>query len=398
MNSAPTSKKSFSVRSKIFLTVIVSVIALSASIYVISSEVLLQSYVQIEHDGVVQDLRRVDDAIGEFSHQQTIKLRDWAQWDDAYNYALKPNKEFEESSVLPTGLVNIDISSMAFLNLQGKIYKILAVDLATEEEISSADIAARIESEKQLAIHENLDSSAEGLVMLADGPLIISSLPIKKTDGSGPSTGTLIFARFLDDTRIQEIGDITHLSVALFRYDDAALPADVTRAKDRLTKDNNFFVSPVSPTEVDGYSALYDINGNPILIVKIQNPRPVYSQGLVTFYLFMAIGGIAVLLFGIVMVLLLERIVISRFVRLSRDVEKVNDVHDLSMRVQSSVKDEIGMLADKINQMLSWLSEAREAETSSRREIVNLLDELKKGKEQAEEMARLLAAMKGGKS
>jgi nitrate/nitrite-specific signal transduction histidine kinase len=92
--------------------------------------------------------------------------------------------------------------------------------------------------------------------------------------------------------------------------------------------------------------------------------------------------------------ILLDQLVIARFMRLTSAVEKINDGRDLSIRVQGGVKDEIGMLADKINQMLAWLKEAREAEASSRREIVTLLSDLKTEKEQAEEMAKILK-MKG---
>jgi methyl-accepting chemotaxis protein len=238
------------------------------------------------------------------------------------------------------------------------------------------------------------------MLMLPAGPLIVSSLPLRTTDGGGPSTGTIVFARYLDSEKIGEIGEITHLSIQTFRYDAADIPEDVADAKKVLMDGATHVVSPVSAELVRGYMLLPDIHGNPALIVRIESPRPIYAQGQLSFVLFMTIGGVAILLFGIVMYLLLERLVITRFVRLSKDVEKINSDKDLSIRVDGGIKDEIGKLAEKINQMLGWLSEAREAEAASRREIISLLDEQKQAKEQREEMERLagLKPSGGGKT
>jgi len=108
----------------------------------------------------------------------------------------------------------------------------------------------------------------------------------------------------------------------------------------------------------------------------------VYAQGLLTFYLFMGIGAIALLLFGIVILWLLDRLVIARFMRLTSDVDRINEGQDLSIRLAGGVKDEVGKLADNVNQMLAWLS-------ASRTETKHLLEEVKIGKEHAEDLVKV---------
>jgi len=100
----------------------------------------------------------------------------------------------------------------------------------------------------------------------------------------------------------------------------------------------------------------------------------------------MIVGSIGLLIFAFFITGLLERLVIQRFVRLTREVEKVNVEKDLSIRVDVGKEDDMGKLAQKINQMLSWLSLARDAESASKKEIVTLLEDIKDGKEKAEEM------------
>jgi diguanylate cyclase (GGDEF)-like protein/PAS domain S-box-containing protein len=68
----------------------------------------------------------------------------------------------------------------------------------------------------------------------------------------------------------------------------------------------------------------------------------------------MRFAGIGLIL-GIVMIILLEKQVLARITRLSRDVGMVGASGDLSRRVQLTGKDEIKHLSDEINKMLEAL-------------------------------------------
>jgi len=184
-------RKSLSVRSKILLTVIVSVVALSAAIYAISSKVLLKSYLDIEREGMVEDLRRASDAIEEFSNQQMIKLSDWAQWDEAYEYARDRDPAWADDTIYDTGLANLDINAMIWSDTQGDIFKLMVVDIEKREEVSSSSVATYFATRKGLITHEELTDSTQGIAMLPSGPLILVSLPLRTSEGLGPSTGAL---------------------------------------------------------------------------------------------------------------------------------------------------------------------------------------------------------------
>ncbi len=367
-----------SVRSKILLTIGVSIVLLSALIYLISTEVLLKSYLAIEREGMVQDLRRANDAIEEFENQQMIKLSDWAAWDEAYEYGRDRNEEWVEETIYASGMANLDINVAMFTDTEGNIFYLKVADIETREEVASSTVASYFAGRTDLVRHAELDAATRGIVMTSDGPLIVVSLPLRTSEGLGPIPGSITFARYLDEKKISDIASITHLSVQVFPY-AGTLPEDVVEAKEALAAGASEYVVPESGDSLHGYVPLLDIDGNPILILRVDTPRPIYAQGQITFLLFMAIGGLAILLFGIVMVWLLERLVIARFVALTKDVEQINRDQDLSIRVEGGVMDDIGKLAEKINQMLSWLSE-------SRREIVVLLEDVKHGKERAEEM------------
>lgn len=378
-----------SVRAKILLAVIASVAALSAAIYLLSTTVLLPSYALIERASVDQDLRRATDAIEEFSSQQMIKLSDWAAWDEAYEYARDRDEAWVEDTVYATGLANLDINAMMFTNLAGSVIHLKAVDIRERAEVSGADIERYFAEHKDLVTFDGIEGETQGIAMLPQGPLIVVSLPLKTSEGQGPSTGAITFARYLDDEKVAELSEITHLDITVFEHRSPSLPEEVAAARDELVAGSPTVVVPETADRIAGYTLLRDLYGEPALVIRVEAPRPVYAQGNATFALYLLAGGIALIVFGAIMLLLIERLVVARFVRLTSEVDRINDEKDLTRRVEDGVMDEIGRLAAQINRMLVWLSEAKEGEAKARREMVNLVNDLNKEKEQMEEFKRL---------
>ncbi|HRH24697.1 MAG TPA: CHASE4 domain-containing protein, partial [Candidatus Paceibacterota bacterium] len=171
-----TPKKVLSVRSKILLTIVGSIVILGLAIYAISSVVLLQSYRDIENEAMVQNLRRATDAIAEFSGQQRIKLSDWAAWDEAYNYARDRDPEWAADTIYATGLANLDINAMMFADPDGNIIRLMTVDIPKRTEVSSDSLASYFTAHRDLITFNSLEGVTEGIAMLPNGPLIIVSL------------------------------------------------------------------------------------------------------------------------------------------------------------------------------------------------------------------------------
>jgi len=374
-------KKPLSVRIKILLTVAASVVALLLAIYAISNAVLLKSYLDIEQAGMHEDLRRARDAIEEFSNQQMIKLSDWAAWDDAYEFAKDRDPVWAEETIYDTGLANLDINGMLWSDTEGNIFHMMVVDIAARTEVASTTMATYFAAHATLLRHTELTDETQGIALLPDGPILLVSLPLRTSQGEGPIPGSLTFVRYLDEAKIAALADITHLDMKVFPY-DGKLPANVADAKAQLASGSDTVIVPVSENQIVGYTLLKGVDGTPALILRVETPRPVYAQGLLTFYLFMGIGAIALLLFGIVILWLLDRLVIARFMRLTSDVDRINEGQDLSIRLAGGVKDEVGKLADNVNQMLAWLS-------ASRTETKHLLEEVKIGKEHAEDLVKV---------
>ena len=84
----------------------------------------------------------------------------------------------------------------------------------------------QLKNDSFLLNHSDTQSAKTGIISLPEGPLLVSALPILTSQEQGPIRGTLLFGRWLDAAEIVRLGQTTHLTLALRRLDDPAMPAD----------------------------------------------------------------------------------------------------------------------------------------------------------------------------
>jgi sensor domain CHASE-containing protein len=73
------------IRFKIISVILATTVALIGMLYLISSTLLLKSYVEIENMQMEENIMRVESGIVSFNDSLHIKLRDWARWDNLQN-------------------------------------------------------------------------------------------------------------------------------------------------------------------------------------------------------------------------------------------------------------------------------------------------------------------------
>jgi hypothetical protein len=188
----------------------------------------------------------------------------------------------------------------------------------------------------------------------------IGAAPILTGEKKGPMRGTVVMGQWLDETQIGSLAQRTRLNLSLQRVGhpkhghSGAVDAELAHGAKTV-------VRPEGPDLVAGYSLLRDLNGVPILVLRVRMPRTIYAEGRVTLvYLIMAIVAAGVV-FGAVTNLLLHRLVLSRLERLTRSVADIGVGQHFSARVELPGSDELSMLANSINGTLGSLEQAEEA-------------------------------------
>jgi signal transduction histidine kinase len=240
------------------------------------------------------------------------------------------------------------------VNLSGQIVCGRAYDLHNMTEVPVPESL-----ERELSSHDVLwrfpatDSRISGIILLPINPLLICSRPILTSHGEGPVHGALIMARYLDSDEIEELARTTDLSLTLQRYNDSPVLPDFQNALSAFSNNEPVFVQPLNADYVAGYALIKDVYGNPILASRIDLPRDIYKQGLSTInYFLLSLLGLTVIFMAAIL-LLMERTVLYRVIKLTRAVRNIGRERDLKTRVPIDGNDELSGLAKSINGMLT---------------------------------------------
>ncbi len=131
------------------------------------------------------------------------------------------------------------------------------------------------------------------------------------------------------------------------------MPADFAVALTELRKDSSqISIRAIDEHRIGGYLIVPDIFGEPLFVLRVEAPRPIYARGKLSqrYLLLTLLGG--ALTSSIAIIFLLQRFVVARISRLSSQVTSIGRRKALAERVQVQGNDELTMLQRNINGML----------------------------------------------
>lgn len=362
-----------SIREKTLLMVVTTMLFLFLLIYGTSETILLGGFANLEDHLVLQNVDRARLALSSDIDELNSTLGDWAPWNATYNFMGDQNQEYIYQNLNVESLVNLRVNLILFIDPSGQLVFSKAVDLQAGKELPvPPNLLNNLFSKGSLICHSESDIF-KGIVLLPEGPLLMSSQPILTSTWHGPVRGTLIMGRYLD-SELEYLSELTQLHLVSSRIDDAYLPSDFAAARSSLSKEEPVLVKSISNDSIAGYALVKDVYGDPSLIIRINMPRDIYQQGQATiyhFYLFTLFFGLSI---TALIMLLLDRNVLSRISQLGLNVRNIASSGNISPRVQVDGDDEISSLAAMINEMLDRIDRA-EAELR-RKERLSAIGEM----------------------
>lgn len=382
-----------SVRAKIIIIIVLGILITDTFIYIASQTFILGGYETIERNQVVRNLQQANDAVQNRLTQMAVKIRDWASWDDSYEFATNPTtSNFIEETISVNSIPDLqDLTVAVFADGTGN-HLYAQVSGSAEDAGPNNETVKGLLDEKRLLIPTGTvtKEGIQGIVSL-EQPILVASSPILPSSGEGGTAGTMIFGKNIDDDLVTKISALTHLSLKGFIYNAPGLPQDVLNAREQISSDNKYVVQPLSVNNVAGYTALYDLDNSPAYIIRVDRPRDIYQQGQSTIRWFLIFTSAALIVCGAATVLCIEMFVTSRLRRLSLTVSRLVGNQNANVRVNADgYHDDVGQLSTEINDMLGDLLQAREKElvlNSSERTMAQKI------KERYEEVSHLNKAM-----
>ncbi len=348
-------------RNKALTIVGSTVVALILILFISSKTILLGGFSMVENIHMAEDVERVLSAHSdELLELDTINY-DWAAWDDTYEFIVDGNEDYIDSNLVDSTYTGIGLNLILFIDSSGRIVYGQGFDLESEEPLPVTEsIGEHITVKSPLLDHPDTESRVFGLLMLPEGPMLISSRPIITSDDEGPIKGALIFGRYFDSSELELLAGRTLHSLSVIEYRAAEMPADFKTARSFLSKKNPIFVQTLDEDRIAGYAVLEDIYGRPNLLLRVDVKRDIHSLGKKTLSYFVISLLISGLVFVVITIWLLEATVLKRLTDLSNSVTRIGESGDKAQRVYYDGADEISNLAENINSMLDSLEKAEE--------------------------------------
>jgi PAS domain S-box-containing protein len=345
-----------SLRNKLLLGAVAIIVGFSLFQLTIFRGVLFSGFLNIETTDMTKDVQRVQSLIDQQVNYYSNKIADWSVWDDSYKFIQDRNQLFIDTNLLGETFKTLNINFMIFVASPGAILYSQGQDLKTGEPIPLPDdLKNYLLQANKATVHDSINSETHGIIRLSDGPFMFSSRPVVKSDNTGPIRGTIIFGKYLDKDYITYLSRLNNSHIEIEDYNSKSLDNNFETAKAALTTENKYLINTPLQNQINGYSIIYDTDKRPAYILKDQLPRPIYVQGSTAINF--ALGSYALVsMMGMFFALLaINKLVIARITKLSRNVDKVKDPANRELRLDIKGSDEFAKLADNFNNLLDDL-------------------------------------------
>lgn len=360
------------IRLKTAIVIGVTLAVLIGVLFTLSAVVILGGFDTLEKNAAEEDMNRVMTAMGNDLIQMDTIAEEWAGMEGVREIFLTNGTAGQASPVSERDFERLQYNLILFCDTSGTIVAGSMYDLNRHQPVLLPEsLLANLAPENSLGKYSH-ELRLTGILRLSDGPMLIVMCPVYRNgSGDSPVLGTVIMGRYLDSLIIRHISAISKTSVEMFDYEDPHSPPEIITARSKFPAgqipfmyrvNENYYIynasiltGLVNETSMVTYARINDIFGRPAVIMRMVIPRSIYNQGRMTTDSFIVLVFGACLLFGLVILFLLETTVLSRISLLNNEVNSVKKTRDSAQKVTAGGSDEIGRLAGSVNGMLCEL-------------------------------------------
>lgn len=349
-----------SLRLRILLATFLLFGLLLGALLWLASTIIGQGFAEVEERTVAMRVDQVVNALQNNLANLTRVTRDYATWDDSFAFVREPDQAFIENNFVASTFLNNNIAYVSFVNIDGKVVYENVFDLELGKLVDPPAALRRFDGPNaQLLQHDESADGLAGLLVLEDRLWLLAAEPILTSLGEGPPAGTLLMARELNRTELARLTELTRLPFTLTPFDAPTIGAEFASVVTELAAGEAVAVDPRDDQTIIGATQLADLSGGSGVLLTVELPREVYQLGQQASRQYMLMLVVVGLLFGLIILALLERTVLVRMIALSDQVSAV-EPDQPKARVAVKGRDEIAQLATSINAMLERLMQAQQ--------------------------------------
>lgn len=166
--------------------------------------VVFPAFERVELQDAVRHLTRIEHALDARREHLASFCRDWAFWDDSYEFAGAPEPDYVEANLTEEATTNTPTDLIAVFNADGDlvhigIYRALgSLDTAARELVARDGSLYRHAVAPLLTDTPDIEAGAQALINFRGQPMLAAGYPILLSDRSGPAAGVFLMAKLVD--------------------------------------------------------------------------------------------------------------------------------------------------------------------------------------------------------
>jgi two-component system, NtrC family, sensor kinase len=332
-----------SIRAKVIALIAALFAILAVAGVLVARFVLMPSFLELENKDAATAIRRVTHLLDQSLDQLAVSATSWGNWADTYRFVENHNRTYVFDNITAVGLRQLNINLLAIVDATGKIIASGSLDSLSEGKVDFDLI-----SSEQLPVafpwRANLKSGlpAWGFLQTNQGILMLAGAPVLDGFGHGLPRGMVLMGRILSMKEVKTLGAQAQAALSI-------VPA-TGRSTDRLMEVGNGIriVHPVA-----------DLYGRPVMELSVDMPREVTRRGYSAVWYACGYVACAAVIILSLLVLVLNRVVLSPLARVTRHAVAIGEDKDLTPRLDFAGADEIGVLAREFDRMVGRVAESR---------------------------------------
>lgn len=261
----------FSIFTTIFFLLVVRYIV---------GQLISREFQNLENQKMETGNKRVEIFLEDRFKQLNAKIADYAVWDDTYNFMEKKNQSYLDSNLTQSSFASLGVDEAIFVSKSGAFVASYALKKTTESESDfPGDLYEHFATGSALLTIDKQVGFKKGFLKTEDGLLFFVAREIVKSNGEGPSNGTVVFARYFDDAVLQSLKELSQSEVRMTFWEEK-MTTDFAEAKKRfLSAEITESISILNDKEIGGYFVIKDVYGKPQSIARSVLIRDITAQG-----------------------------------------------------------------------------------------------------------------------
>jgi two-component system, NtrC family, sensor kinase len=329
------------------------------AIVLLTQGIVIGGFQKLENRYSVTNVNRVGAAMNNELSRLVIFVKDWGRWDDTRDFILGKKPEYVTQNLSDSSVVTLQVNVMTFWGNDGRCVAVKGVDLNEKTDWTVPDgIVGAISKRKELFTFKEATDSMSGVLQTEIGPILLAATPVTNNDNTLPIHGTLIVGRLFDASVVEKLAQQTQLDLTLLKRSEMNKEGD-DGAVGELSESNPVVIHMQDSKTIHGYHLVSDLAGNNDLVLQVSMPRDILQEGKSSVLYFLGSLGWIVTLIGITLWIVLRYSVLNPVHRLAFHVAKIIQTGDLTERLETGSRDELGMLTRQFNNLTEQLHQAR---------------------------------------